>query len=93
MFINALIITYPYLIILMFILVHASLQSYRLFNNKRPGFVMPHFIGCCANSADHVEIVRRILGEQLWIAKLDSVAFGPWKQRVGGKEEKVEKTW
>ena len=41
----------------------ASLANWFL-KNKRPGFVLAHFVGCSANSAgDHVSILRRILAE------------------------------
>ena len=34
-----------------------------LMQNRRPGFVLPHFIGSSHNSTDHIEITRRILAE------------------------------
>ena len=31
--------------------------------NNRPGFVLVHFVGCSANSTDHILLVRRLLTE------------------------------
>ena len=40
----------------------ASLAHWML-RNRKPGFVMPHFVGCSSNSTDHISILRRVLAE------------------------------
>ena len=49
----------------------SSALAWWLTTNRRPGFVLPHFIGSSHNSTDHVEITRRILEELQKAFKLE----------------------
>ena len=49
----------------------SSALAWWLTTNRRPGFVLPHFIGSSHNSTDHIEITRRILEELQRAFKLE----------------------